>query len=664
MEDLKLKLKHIFLFILVGLLLIGVILGISWSRKVVSKANQLISLANGIRDFDVSNFGKSDISRLVDLSNQIALTLGSLREDIDPIVPISRNLTFLPVIGKYIPLVEPGLDFAESLSEAAVILGSTVEPMIDKIENGSSNNATQLVSEFVKENRLNFVLVEEKFAGAVDAGSKINPELLPMQYREDFTKIIRLIKNYPAAFNAIEAAPYLLGDEAPITYLIAVQNKDELRATGGFITAFGLARLRDGQIIGLRVDDSTDYHQFNYVTEIREPPFPLKEIMFAHYFVARDANWSPDFPQAAELVQEMYHLSTEEKVDGMVAFDQEFIVRLLDFTGPLYLPDDDSELISADNVEEKMISYKLAAEEEGNALERKEFLSVMGPLIMDEVSDIADLSELIELLRLFYKSFKEGHLLVQINKPEIQAVLTKFALDGAVRPGAGDYLMLVDSNVGIGKIDQFIERSLEYSVNLVDVNQPTGQIKMRYMHTEPGIEPCLQGSSILAKDLITDAYNFSRCYWNYWRVLRPSGITLAGSDYAIVPEEYFLYEKKWDDTPLIQEGERGTMVISGLTVVEQKSEETILLENGLPTKILEETSEGNLVYRLRVQKQPGIIELPLSIELKAPTGYILETSQDDWQEMSGGEVYYWEDSIRETADFELVFIIEQSDQQK
>ena len=159
----------------------------------------------------------------------------------------------------------------------------------------------------------------------------------------------------------------------------------------------------------------------------------------------------------------------------------------------MYLEDGD-ETITADNAEEKMIEFKISAEEEGHALERKEFLSTMAPIILREVSGISDPSELFNLAKLVLDAFQEGHLLMQINDPEIQTMLTNLELDGAVRPGNHDYLMLVDSNVGIGKIDQFIDRSLKYEVDLSTEHQAVGKLNLRYEHTEPGFEPCLTGT--------------------------------------------------------------------------------------------------------------------------------------------------------------------------
>ncbi|MBK8046944.1 MAG: DUF4012 domain-containing protein [Anaerolineales bacterium] len=55
-------------------------------------------------------------------------------------------------------------------------------------------------------------------------------------------------------------APWLLGMDAPRTYLILVQNNHELRATGGFIAAIGTVSVDQGKITSFDFVDSYDLY--------------------------------------------------------------------------------------------------------------------------------------------------------------------------------------------------------------------------------------------------------------------------------------------------------------------------------------------------------------------------------------------------------------------
>ena len=89
---------------------------------------------------------------------------------------------------------------------------------------------------------------------------------------------------------------WLLGMDTPRTYLLLVQNNHELRATGGFISAFGRLVVDGGQIADLQFVDS--YEVFSPQSEYPPAPQPMNDYMGIQLQVARDANWSPDLPSA------------------------------------------------------------------------------------------------------------------------------------------------------------------------------------------------------------------------------------------------------------------------------------------------------------------------------------------------------------------------------
>jgi hypothetical protein len=193
-------------------------------------------------------------------------------------------------------------------------------------------------------------------------------------------------------------------------------------------------------------------------------------------------------------------------------------------------------------------------------------------------------------------------------------------------------------------------------VNLEDAIHPSANLHLFYEHTYPGSEPCLQGTSIDFNNPNSQSYYFSRCYWNYWRILTPGGTELKGSSFVPVPKEYFRFEDTdWKNELETGPGENGTYVIGGLTVVPQLQEREIQLETDLPPTVIKEVENGRLVYTLRIQKQPGIISLPVEIFVTPPAGFILSEEQDEWISTSGNQQYFWAGDIEKTTDFQIVF---------
>ena len=647
--------KRLALVIAFLLLIAGFVVAGTWLTRVYSDVKQLRALVDEVRELQSQGIQIENIPTAIGLAERISFVIDDLKKEMEPILPLIRKLENMAGIGPYLQMVEPGLDYASNLSKAAVVLGQTFVQLMQESALDSPRSPSERLSNFLLDNQLNFKIAEKLLLEAAAGRERIDSQLIPEKYRDDLLSIDVYVSKSSLLFHGLRVAPHLLGAEEAITYLLLVQNKDELRASGGFITAFGLMRLKDRRILTLKIDDSTS-DRYDYVREVREPPYPLGEIMFAGYLVARDANWSPDFPTAAVQTQEMYYLSTEIDTDGVVAFDQQLIVDLLELTGPLDLPDEDIP-IDAGNVEEKMIEYKQAAVDERNSEERKEFLSIIAPHLIRNILKISDPKEIIDLGKLLLKAIQRGHLLMYFNDPEVQDLLYQMELDGAVRPGEDDFLMMVDSNLGFSKVDQYIDRSLAYIVDLGDPANPHAEIQLMYEHTNSGSEPCLQGTSTDSENLEINTYGFSRCYWNYWRVLTVNGTSLKNAFFTSVPKEYFRFdEMEWKNEVDTGPGEGGTYVLGGLTVVPQLQVQEVILETSLPASVIKEDSEARLIYTLRIQKQPGIISLPVELQVTAPSGFTLLELPDGWVITPEQNKYIWEGEVRKTTDFQLEFI--------
>ena len=646
--------KRIGLLIVILVMIAGFVVAATWSGRVYSDVKYLGVLVDEVRELQFQGMQLDNIPKAIDLAERISLTIDDLKQEVEPILPLIRKLENVAGIGPYLQMVEPGLDYASNLSGAVVVLGQTFMPLMQEGALDSSRSPSEMLSNLLLDNQFNFKIAENLLLDAAAARERIDSQLIPEKYRDDLFSIDVYLSKSSLLFRGLRAAPHLLGADEAITYLLLVQNKDELRASGGFITAFGLMRLKDGRILALKIDDSTS-DRYNFVREVRKPPYPMEEIMFAHYLVPRDANWSPDFPTAAQQTQEMYYLSIEIDTDAVVAFDQQLIVNLLELTGPLDLPDEDIP-IDAGNVEARMIEYKQAAIDEGKSGERKEFLSILAPHLIKKILKVSDPKGMIDVGKSLLKAVQRGHLLMYFNDPEVQDLLYQMELDGAVRPGEGDFLMLVDSNLGFSKVDQYIDRSLTYMINLTDPANPHAEIRLRYEHTFPGSEPCLQGTSIDYENPEYNTYGFSRCYWNYWRVLTGNGTALKNAIFEPVPKEYFWFDDmEWKNKVDTGPGEGGTHELGGLTVVSQLQGQEVTLETSVPATVIKEDGEGGLIYTLRIQKQPGIISLPFELQVTPPSGYALTNLPEGWTANSNQEIYTWKGDVIKTTDFQLEF---------
>jgi hypothetical protein len=121
-----------------------------------------------------------------------------------------------------------------------------------------------------------------------------------------------------AAEKAVRLIPSMLGSRRH--YLLVVQNNAEVRATGGMPGALALVDTHDGRIRMSRQATASGF------PELDRPVLPLtaqERAVFGTQLGTffQDANFSPDFPRAAELLAARWRQRYGGTLDGVVSVD-------------------------------------------------------------------------------------------------------------------------------------------------------------------------------------------------------------------------------------------------------------------------------------------------------------------------------------------------------
>jgi hypothetical protein len=213
---------------------------------------------------------------------------------------------------------------------------------------------------------------------------------------------------------------------------------------------------------------------------------------------------------------------------------------------------------------------------------------------------------------------QQGHLQIYFHDPGAQTLLSTMGWDGALEPGSGDFLFLVDSNVGFNKVDPNIARAIRYDVDLSEPAAPIATLTVTYTNTVQRDVECVHLPSFGA-----GVYRNLQeaCYWDYWRIYAPARTGLVDYTTAPVPGAWLLSGEDWDGNVLHADGESGTEVFSGLLVLPTHTTETIELDYELPAAVLETAENGDLTYRLRIGKQAGLDMLNVQGSVLPPVGY-------------------------------------------
>jgi hypothetical protein len=603
------------------------------------KAWRIYSLARVVWD-DASQMRGLGLSEPnVDAVRQAGPRIAALRTDFHalrleagPFLWFGRLLAWVPNVGGDLAASRDLVIMGDSMLSAADITYQAVSPLLDSLTrpDGQGGFDSQALLQALNDAQPKLKEAQAAVDAAVAARARIDTDKLSPRARELMANFVdRALPWMQDGILIANEFPRMMGasGEGPKTYLLLAQNEDELRPTGGFITAAGTLLLQNGEISSLTFQDSGSLDDWNkaYPTS----PWQLRQYMNSPVLVLRDTNWFVDFPTAALYAESLYAYQNDHSVDGVVAFDQHLLVEILRATGPIQV-EGSSELIDADNVVQYMRAQKVPPGGSSNPLsiswDSKAFINKLTSALLHRL--LGGDFKLEQLAYVLVQALDEHHVLLQFDNPAITPILVRRGWDGAVRPGSGDYLRVVDFNAGFSKVNAVVDTRLTYEVNLADSPAPTARVSI--LHTNRSVNmPCVPGP--LLQSVLTEAqqpyfesdYPIDRCYWDYLRVYVMQGADLLEANPQTLPGDWMIRgETVPPHVDVLDVNEQpGVSGFGLLKVVPTGESVETVLKFAMPTTIATfDRARNAWVYRLRVQKQPGTLAVPITIRVKLPDG--------------------------------------------
>jgi LPXTG-site transpeptidase (sortase) family protein len=354
------------------------------------------------------------------------------------------------------------------------------------------------------------------------------------------------------------------------------------------------------------------------------PPTTLRDALWGGIWTFRDANWSPDFPTSAKWARDLYLVGRDEDIEGVIALDPVFVKYLLEVVGPLSILSYETE-VSAKDLWDKLAQFhdlppgidETENPETAAVEHRKAFLpAIAEPLVRRVQQSVASPRELLWLSMAMLESLHERHFLVSVRDPAAAEWLGEQGWDGSVWEGDGDYLQIVDSNVGFNKADAQVERQAAYHVKLTDDGGGRAELTIEYQHLSAAQESeCVQ-------EYVPGSYEsnwIDACYWTYLRVYVPAGSELIDAEPSDWPAgSLWRRANPVAPSPSIHVGRdpTGKEIFGVLVVVPPGERRTVRFDYVLPPSTWRPTAG----YRLYFQKQSGTIEMPAEVVVQPPDG--------------------------------------------
>jgi hypothetical protein len=363
------------------------------------------------------------------------------------------------------------------------------------------------------------------------------------------------------------------------TFLVLFQNNMEIRPGGGFIGAFGIVKIKDGQIISNETHDLSNFDA--RIPDGITPPYPMKETLRVDSWKLRDSNYAPDFATNAQKAEDFYHLGNgQEQFDGVIGITSNVLTSMLKVTGPIQLAgypgtyDENNAIIS--------LEYQVEKAFEDQGIDRGDRKSVMSDLAKEIQSRVFSFStkQKIELAKVFLEDLNRKDIQLYFKDEELQKSMEASRWAGQFdRNWNKDYLMAVDANLGAFKSDYYVKRQMEYTLDLQG-ETPKAKLAITYEHTAK------------QKDWMT------KDYLSYLRVYVPEGSWLTTSNNFSGAKFGSEFGKKY---------------FGAIIKVPLGTSKTVEINYDLPKNILDN-------YDLKIQKQSGLNNVPVTVHVIYPGG--------------------------------------------
>lgn len=256
---------------------------------------------------------------------------------------------------------------------------------------------------------------------------------------------------------------------------LMLQNPSELRPTGGFLGSYAEVLIKNAGLENVDVYDINDIDRELGLKVV--PPKPLQAIVTS--WRTADANWFFDFPRSAEQVltfaesSSLYNVSGT-KFDGAIAASPKILEDILSLTGQLELPqskiklDSKNFLIELQKIVQQGQAQTRSTGSTGSpqagsgqaATYPKKVLKELTPLLLERLANLDDVKKR-EIFGKVQDWILKRDLVFYLREPQLQKFLGEYGMTGAVydlpQDFQGDYLAVVDANIGGGKSDLFVK---------------------------------------------------------------------------------------------------------------------------------------------------------------------------------------------------------------
>jgi hypothetical protein len=372
----------------------------------------------------------------------------------------------------------------------------------------------------------------------------------------------------------------------------------ELRPSGGYLGSVVLVTFRDGELVEREFLDVIKLDELPGHPFVEPPPELAAHLLGDGSWLLADAGWSPDFPTSAQDALRLYGAeSGDTRIDGVISLTTYAVDHLLEVLGPIEVPGT-GVVVRPGEVTLTGLRQTREFQADGS---RKTFLDDLATELLDRLFSLPA-EQWVPMAQELEVVGRERQVMAWFDDPDAQALMDRIGWSGRVRQDPGDFLLAVDSNVApSGKLNLVVDRATTLDVALDDAGSATSSLRLDWRN-DAGREgepyAFLRGASLSPEGI----------YGTWTRVLVPA------------------------TAELLEASGNAALPVSGVERVGSEAGRTsfgnyLMIRPGpadltyrWQTPGVVTTEEDEQVYRLTIQKQPGMRSEPVSLRITLPDG--------------------------------------------
>jgi len=300
-------------------------------------------------------------------------------------------------------------------------------------------------------------------------------------------------------------------------YLVLLQNNNELRPNGGFISAYGELSIFMGIPYKININDSYKLNQISAT----EAPYPQSKLLASSEYVGytfRDSNWNPDFQESSKEILKFYNQENPKTtINGIISVNSNILESFLKNFGSIKI---EGEKYNSKNLF-NLLEYKVNNIDRHNLDElahRKDILNKIFKKII-----IKSITHPFKTKNTILESFRNKDIFIWFKNNKLEQKIIKRNWGNTISVKLNQNFIATNlANLGSNKTDRYLKQEINY---FLDLSQSTPIVKVNI-------------------DLIYPAKEnlYSAPYHGYLRVLLPRNSEIISAPTNFKTESYNNYQ--------------------------------------------------------------------------------------------------------------------------